>query len=83
MLAEKNEYLKETAQTVFRMSAEEQVIKRCRDREDYYADLRSYQKAIAKMESAIEEKDAQLKEQAAIIAAMEKQIKEMQEVKHT
>ena len=71
MLAEKNEYLKETAQTVFRMSAQEEVIKRCRDREDYYADLRSYQKAIAKMETVIEEKDA-------IIASMEKQIKEMQ-----
>ena len=32
MLAEKNEYLQEAAETMFRLTAEEQIRKRCRDR---------------------------------------------------
>lgn len=53
MLAKKNEYMEEATKTVFRMSAEEEVIKRCRDREDYYSDLRSYEKEIAKKDAEI------------------------------
>lgn len=71
MLAEKNKYIEEAAKTVYRMSAEEQVIKRCRDREDYYSDIRSYQKEIAK-------KDAQLAEIMAQNAELQKRIKEME-----
>lgn len=35
MLASKNEYLREASETIFRLSAEEMVRKRCRDREEY------------------------------------------------
>lgn len=42
MLASKDEYLNEAARTIFRLSADEQIRKRCRDREEYYQDLRSY-----------------------------------------
>lgn len=76
MLAEKNEYLKETAQTVFRMSAEELVLKRCRDREDYYADIRSYKKALKKRDEVIEEQSEQLKEQSEQIKEQSAQLKE-------
>ncbi|MBO5372579.1 MAG: Rpn family recombination-promoting nuclease/putative transposase [Lachnospiraceae bacterium] len=62
MLAKQSEYLEEATKTVFRMSAEDLVIKRCRDREDYYADIRSYQKAVAKRDALIEEKDATIAE---------------------
>ncbi|MBO5303892.1 MAG: hypothetical protein J6A92_07570 [Lachnospiraceae bacterium] len=46
--------LKEVSNTIFCMRADDLVRKRCRDREDYYADFRSYEKAVA---SAVEERD--------------------------
>ena len=50
MLTEKNEYLQETAGTMFRLTAEEQIRKRCRDREEYYQDMRNYERYIAQQE---------------------------------
>lgn len=46
MLATKDEYLQEAAQTIYRMSADDMVRKRCRDREEYYQDLLNYEKKI-------------------------------------
>ena len=46
MLASKDEYLKEASETMFRMSADDLVRKRCRDREEYYQDLRNYERKI-------------------------------------
>ena len=46
MLASKDEYLQEASETIFRMSADELVRKRCLDREEYYQDLRSYERKI-------------------------------------
>ena len=53
MLAEKNEYLNEASKTMFQLSADEQIKKRCRDREEYYQDLRAYEKAIAEKDVII------------------------------
>lgn len=46
MLASKDEYLQEASETIFRMSADELVRKRCLDREEYYQDLRNYERKI-------------------------------------
>ena len=46
MIASKDKYLEEASQTMFRMSADDLVRKRCRDREEYYQDLRNYERAI-------------------------------------
>ena len=46
MLASKDEYLQEASETIFRMSADDLVRKRCLDREEYYQDLRSYERKI-------------------------------------
>ncbi len=46
MLASKDEYLQEASETIFRMSADDLVRKRCRDREEYYQDLRNYERKI-------------------------------------
>lgn len=46
MLASTNEYFQEASDTIFRMSADDLVRKRCRDREEYYQDLRSYERKI-------------------------------------
>lgn len=50
MLASENEYIKEAAKTMFELSADEQIRKRCLDREEYYQDLRNYEHAIAQAE---------------------------------
>ncbi|MBD5506615.1 MAG: Rpn family recombination-promoting nuclease/putative transposase [Lachnospiraceae bacterium] len=57
MIASKDEHLKEAAQTMFRMSADDLIRKRCRDREEYYQDLRNYERAIAEREKTIAEKE--------------------------
>ena len=46
MLASKDEYLQEASETIYRMSADDLVRKRCRDREEYYQDLRNYERKI-------------------------------------
>ena len=46
MLASKDAYLQEASEPIFRMSADELVHKRCRDREEYYQDLRNYERKI-------------------------------------
>lgn len=76
MLAEKNKYLEEATQTIFRMSAEEQVIKRCRDREDYYSDLRSYDQELARRASVLAEMDQTIAEKDNIIAEKDQAIAE-------
>ena len=60
MIAAKNEYLREAANTIFELSADEQIRKQCRDREEYYQDLRNYEKAIAQKDAVIAEKDVLL-----------------------
>lgn len=61
MIAEKNEYLNEASKAMFRMSTDDLIRKRCRDREEYYQDLRNYERVIAekdrRYEQAIAEKD--------------------------
>lgn len=42
--------MNEAAQTMFRMSADDLIRKRCRDREEYYQDLRNYERAIEESE---------------------------------
>ena len=60
MLAEKNEYLQEAAGTMFRLTAEEQIRKRCRDREEYYQDMRNYERYIAQQEDELFDAKAKL-----------------------
>lgn len=62
MLASKDEYLNEAAKTIYQMSADEKIRKQCRDREEYYEDLRSYERAIAKRDQTIAEKDIQIQQ---------------------
>ncbi|MCM1154299.1 MAG: Rpn family recombination-promoting nuclease/putative transposase [Roseburia sp.] len=65
MLAAKNEYLQEASKTMFELSADEQIRKQCLDREEYYQDLRNYEKAIIERDAAIAEKDALLRKTIA------------------
>lgn len=78
MIASKNEYLAEAAQTMFRMSADDLVRKRCRDREEYYQDLRNYERVIAEREEKIErdrvEHEQDLRNYERVIAEKEEKI---------
>lgn len=47
MPAFKNDFFNEASDSIFQLNADEQVRKRCRSREEYYQDLRNYERAIA------------------------------------
>ncbi len=47
MLASKNDSIREASNTIFLLSAEANIRKRCLDREEYYRDIRTYNKMIA------------------------------------
>ena len=55
MLAAKDEYLQEAAETIFQLSAYELVRKHYRDRENYYQDLRNHERAIAAQDVQIQQ----------------------------
>ena len=48
MPASENSYIAEASDTMFQFSAEENIWKRCQDREEYYREIRTYKKIIAK-----------------------------------
>lgn len=72
MIATKDEYLNEAAQTMFRMSADDLIRKRCRDREEYYQDLRNYERVIAEKERSIAEKEQENEKLRAEIERLKK-----------
>lgn len=76
MTAEKNEYMQEASKTIFQLSADELVRKRCRDREEYYDDIRSYQHALAKQEQELKEKDKELQENRKVLQENKKELQE-------
>ena len=75
MLASKDEYLQEASETIFRMSADDLVRKRCRDREEYYQDLRSYERKIEQNrlehEQIVAEKEEEIRQLRAQLARLE------------
>lgn len=60
MLASKNEYIKEAAETIFKFNTDAQIRKQCLDREEYYQDLRNYERVILEKDNTIAEKEAEL-----------------------
>lgn len=85
MLASKDEYLNEAAETIFRLSADERIRKRCRDREEYYEDLHNYEMAIldrdfsiASYRKAVIERESMITEQKNVLAKRESVIAEQQ-----
>lgn len=46
VLASKDEDMNEAAETIFMFNTDEQVRKMCRDREEYYQDMRNYERAV-------------------------------------
>lgn len=67
MLASKNEYLDEASKTIFQLSADEQIRKRCRDREEYYQDIRNYERENERLRKIVDESNEALAEKDSII----------------
>lgn len=78
MLASDNESIAEAAKTLFELSADEQIRKRCRDREEYYQDMRNYERAIAESKRIIKEHEQVIKKNEQVIKENEQTITEMQ-----
>lgn len=73
MIAENNEYLNEASKTMFRMSADELVRKRCRDREEYYQDLKNYERVIAEKDRRYKQAIAEIEQLRAEVERLKKQ----------
>ncbi|MCM1087066.1 MAG: Rpn family recombination-promoting nuclease/putative transposase [Muribaculaceae bacterium] len=67
MLAAKNEYLEEAAETLSRLSANKEILKQCHDIVEYYQDLKNYERAIEERDNIIAERDSAIAEQEALI----------------
>jgi len=71
MLARKNDCINEASNTMLQLSSDELIRKRCRDREEYYQDIRSYKRDIAERDSIILEKESTIAELLTRIAELE------------
>ena len=84
-MAQQNEYLQEASRSIFQFNTDEQMRKLCRDRVEYYQDLRNYERYIKQQDSVIAkltvEKDAAIAkltaERDAAIAALQSQIQSL------
>lgn len=77
MIASKDDALFAAAKALFYKNSDEEIRMRCLDREEYYADLRSYERAIAEKEQELEQNreyyEAQIRELRSEIEQLKKQ----------
>lgn len=93
-MAAQNEYLQEASETIFTLSSDELVRKRCLDREAYYIDMKAMQEDIAEekekvaklqaelalKDSKIAENESTIAQQAAELEYVKKQLAKFQEI---
>ena len=76
MIADKNEYLTETSNTLCDLYADRNVRERCLDRIEYNLRMKRYEDDIARKDKALEEKDKTIEENERTIKENERAIKE-------
>ena len=83
MHAQKDEYILEASNTIYRLSQDENIRLQCEAREDYYRRQRSVQhyiekqtEQLAEKDSLIAKKEADLKERDSLIAGLDSALKE-------
>lgn len=74
ILAAEDEDMREAAKSLFVYNTEEQVRKMCLDREEYYQDLRNYERAIAERDQSITSYEKAIAERDQSIASYKKTI---------
>ncbi|MDE5933867.1 MAG: Rpn family recombination-promoting nuclease/putative transposase, partial [Lachnospiraceae bacterium] len=77
MLASDNNHIAEASKTMFKLSAEENIRKRCLDREEYYREIRTYKKIIAEDKACIAEKDARIAEMDTMLQALSAELEKL------
>ncbi len=76
MIADKNEYLTETSNTLCDLYADKAVRERCLDRIEYNLRMKRYEDDLAQKDKALEEKDKTIEEQDKTIEEQDKTIEE-------
>ena len=76
LIADKNEYLTETSNTLCDLYADRNIRERCLDRIEYNLRMKRYEDDIARKDKALEEKDKTIEEQDKTIEEKERTIKE-------
>lgn len=74
ILAAEDEDMREAAKSLFVYNTEEQIRKMCLDREEYYQDLRNYERAIAERDQSITSYEKAIAERDQSIASYKKTI---------
>ena len=91
-MAAQNEYLQEASETIFTLSSDELVRKRCLDREAYYIDIKAMQEDVkalqekvaeekeknVKLQDEVASKNATIAQQAAELEYVRKQLAQFQ-----
>lgn len=67
MLAKKNEYIDEAANTIHQLTQEEKIRMQCEAREDYYRTQLGWQWMLAEQRKMLEEQNAMLAEKDAML----------------
>ena len=75
MLAQNNEYIKEAADTIFRLCQDERVRMECQAREDHYRTQLGIQQMMDRQAAEIQSQNAEIKTQAAEIDKLKTWIK--------
>ena len=76
MHAQKDEYIEEAANTIYRLSQDEKVRLQCEAREDYYRRQRSVQHYIEEQAEQIAEKDSRIADLDAALLERDSRIAE-------
>ena len=75
-MVKENKAYEEAARTMYELSSDEYVREQCRRREEYYRQIRTYEKNLADKDATIAEQSAQIADMEAKIAALMAQLKE-------
>lgn len=67
MLAAEDQYIDEASKSIFQLSADEQISKRCFDRAIYYREKRFYERTIAEQKAELADKDTEIAGKDALI----------------
>ena len=77
MLAAKDQYINEASKTIYSLSADEQIRKRCLDREEYYLDKMAMERTMEKQEAEIADQKVELAVKDAEIAEKDAEIQKL------
>ena len=77
MLAANDKNINEASKTIFQLSADEQIRKRCLDREEYYLDMRAYEREVANSKKTIEEKEKVIAEKDSALLQKDNEIMQL------